>query len=86
MTRIEIYSKPWCGYCYRAKSLLKSKGLKYEETRVTGANLAEMQARAGRNTVPQIFIDGVHIGGSDELVALENSGKLDQLLSVIPRT
>ncbi len=78
---IEIYSKPWCGYCYRAKSLLKSKGLEYEEITVTSANEAEMQARTGHHTVPQIFIDGVHIGGADELVALENSGKLDQLIA-----
>jgi len=81
MALIEIYTKSWCGYCHRAKALLQSRGLEFTEIKVTRANIAEMLERAGRHTVPQIFIDGTHIGGSDDLAALERSGQLDRLLS-----
>ncbi len=81
MAQIEIYTKPWCGYCYQAKSLLKSKGYEYTEIKVTRANIAEMLERAGRHTVPQIFIEGVHVGGADDLMALERAGKLDRLVA-----
>lgn len=83
MAKIEIYTKAFCGYCARAKSLLDSKGADYEEFDITmgGPKRQEMLARApGRTTVPQIFIDGRHIGGSDDLAALERAGKLDPLL------
>ncbi|MFN4015593.1 MAG: glutaredoxin 3 [Reyranella sp.] len=83
MAKIEIYTTPFCGYCARAKSLLDSKGAEYEETDVMmdDKKRSEMRARANRTTVPQIFINGQHIGGSDDLAALERAGKLDALLS-----
>jgi glutaredoxin 3 len=84
MARIEIYTKFLCPYCSRAKSLLKSKGVDFEEHDITlgGAARAEMLARShGRTTVPQVFIAGQHIGGSDDLAALDRAGKLDPLLA-----
>ena len=83
MARIEIYTTPFCGYCARAKSLLDKKGAAYEETDVMmdEKKRAEMRERAKRTTVPQIFINGQYIGGSDELAALEQAGKLDALLA-----
>jgi glutaredoxin 3 len=83
MAKIEIYTTPFCGYCARAKSLLDSKGAEYEETDVMmdDKKRTEMRARANRTTVPQIFINGQHIGGSDDLAALEQAGKLDALLA-----
>lgn len=83
MARIEIYTTPFCGYCARAKGLLDAKGAAYEETDVMmdDKKRSEMRERARRTTVPQIFINGEHIGGSDELAALERAGKLDALLA-----
>jgi glutaredoxin 3 len=83
MARIEIYTTPWCGYCARAKTLLERKGAAFQETDVMedAAKRAEMRERSRRTTVPQIFINGRHIGGSDELAALEQDGKLDALLA-----
>ena len=83
MAKIEIYTTPFCGYCARAKSLLDSKGADYEETDVMmdDKKRTEMRARANRTTVPQIFINGQHVGGSDDLAALEQAGKLDALLA-----
>ena len=83
MAKIEIYTSPWCGYCARAKGLLEKKGATYTEMDVMedDAKRTEMRARSKRTTVPQIFINGQHIGGSDELVALESEGKLDALLA-----
>ena len=84
MPRIEIYTTPWCPYCIAAKRLLETKGVNYEETDVSRdpAMRSEMMQRApGRHTVPQIFIDGRHIGGCDELHALDRAGKLDPLLA-----
>ena len=83
MARIEIYTTMWCGYCARAKSLLEKKGAAFEEMDVMedAAKRAEMRERSKRTTVPQIFINGQHIGGSDELTALEQAGKLDALLA-----
>ncbi|MBX3561785.1 MAG: glutaredoxin 3 [Sphingomonas sp.] len=83
MARIEIYTKFFCGYCKSAKRLLDAKGAAYEEYDITmgGPKRAEMIQRAnGRATVPQIFIDDRHIGGSDDLHALDAAGKLDPLL------
>jgi glutaredoxin 3 len=85
MARVEIYTKFFCGYCSRAKRLLESKGVGYQEYDITlgGAKRQEMIQRAGgRQTVPQIFIDGQHVGGSDDLAALERKGELDTLLGV----
>ena len=82
MAKIEIYTTPWCGYCARAKALLDSKGAEYNEMDVMedDAKRTEMRARSRRTSVPQIFINGQHIGGSDELAALERAGNLDPLL------
>ena len=84
MPRIEIYSTPWCPYCIAAKRLLDRKGVAYVDTDVSGnAQLRQemMQRANGRYTVPQIFIDGVHVGGCDDLHALDRAGKLDPMLA-----
>ena len=84
MAKVEIYAKTFCGYCHRAKRLLDSKGIEYDEHEVFfgGPEKQEMIERSGgRTTVPQIFIDGRHIGGCAELFELENQGKLDELLA-----
>ena len=83
MAKIEMYTTPFCGYCARAKSLLEKKGASYEEVDVMmdEKKRTEMRERAKRSTVPQIFINGQHIGGSDELAALEQAGKLDAMLA-----
>jgi glutaredoxin 3 len=82
VAKIEIYTTPFCGYCARAKALLDSKGVAYDEHDVMMDDKArtEMRTRTNRTSVPQIFIDGRHIGGSDELAALDAAGKLDPLL------
>ena len=85
MAKIEIYTSPLCGFCHAAKRLLTSKGLEFEEFDVMSkpALKKEMMDRAeGRHTVPQIFIDGKGIGGSDELAALDEKGKLDAMLGL----
>jgi glutaredoxin 3 len=84
MAKIEIYTTPFCGYCARAKGLLDKKGAAYDEMDVMmdDKKRAEMRERSKRTTVPQIFINGQHIGGSDELAALEQAGKLDPLLAL----
>ena len=82
MAKIEIYTTPMCGYCARAKALLDSKGAAYTEYDVfyDDGLRAQMRERSKRSTVPQIFIDGRHIGGSDDLAALDAGGGLDPLL------
>ena len=83
MPVVEIYTKTFCPYCWRAKLLLESKGVEYKEIAVDfcGEMKQAMVRRAsGQTTVPQIFIGEHHVGGCDELVALERDGKLDQLL------
>lgn len=82
--KVEIYSSPWCGYCYRAKQLLESKDVAFIEIDVMEetSRRQEMVSRAqGRTTVPQIFINDKWVGGSDDLYALEKAGKLDPLLA-----
>jgi glutaredoxin 3 len=84
MAKVEIYTKFLCPYCTRAKALLVSKGVAVEEYDITmgGPRRTEMLERAGgRSTVPQIFIDGRHVGGSDDLAALDRDGGLDPLLA-----
>lgn len=83
MSKIEIYTKDYCGYCAQAKTLLRSKGLIFEETDITYSveQQAAVQKRSGRRTVPQIFFDGTAIGGFDDLAALNVSGRLDTLVS-----
>ena len=85
MARVEIYSTMFCPYCARAKSLLARKGVTFENIDVIEHpdRRDEMLKRAGgRTSVPQIFIDGKHVGGSDELASLDRAGKLDALLGV----
>jgi len=84
MPKVDIYTKFGCGYCYRAKRLLDQKGVEYSEHDITlgGPKRAEMLERApGARTVPQIFVGDTHVGGSDDLQALERAGKLDALLA-----
>ena len=84
MPSVEIYVKTTCGYCWRAKHLLETKGVEYKEIVVDfgGPERDSMIQRAnGRTTVPQIFIAGRHIGGCDDLFALERGGRLDKLLA-----
>jgi glutaredoxin 3 len=84
VAQVEIYTKTFCGFCWRAKHLLESKGIAYREISVDfgGEVRQQMIERAnGRTTVPQVFIGGHHIGGCDDLVELERSGKLDELIT-----
>ncbi|WP_149539688.1 glutaredoxin 3 [Siccirubricoccus phaeus] len=84
MPKIEIYTQPFCPYCERAVALLTRKGVPFEEVDAPHGTQARKDAIArsgGRTTVPQIFIDGRSIGGSDDLMALERAGKLDALLT-----
>ena len=84
MPRVEIYTNTFCPYCSRAKSLLESKGVSFQEISVDfgGAEKAKMVQRAsGRTTVPQIFIGEQHVGGCDDLMALDRAGKLDELIA-----
>ncbi len=85
MAEVEIYSSMFCPFCHRAKRLLSEKGVDFIEIDVDmdGARRREMMERAnGRHTVPQIFIDGTHVGGSDDLAALDGDGKLDPMLGL----
>jgi len=83
MAKVEIYTKSWCGFSTRAKDHLDRKGVSYEEIDVTTNSIRELEMvnRSARHTVPQIFIDGYHLGGSDDLLAAEISGRLDRRLS-----
>jgi len=85
MAKIEMYSTMWCGFCARARTLLEKKGVAFTDIDVesdTGKR-EEMIARSGgRRTVPQIFIDGEHVAGSDELLALDRAGALDKKLGL----
>ncbi|GHB00588.1 glutaredoxin 3 [Algimonas arctica] len=82
--KVEMYSKVFCPFCIRAQALLERKGVKVIVIPAANdkAKRAEMNQRSnGRNTFPQVFINGKHVGGSDELAALERAGKLDALLA-----
>lgn len=84
MAHVEIYTKPTCGFCMMAKRLLQSKGISFAEVNISAQpdRRPEMIQRAnGGSTVPQIFVDNAHIGGCDDLMALERAGKLDALLA-----
>jgi glutaredoxin 3 len=83
MTDVTIYTTPLCPYCQMAKGLLKKKNVSFTEVDVSdGSKRAAMRSRAGgRNSVPQIFIGSTHVGGCDDLHALEAQGKLDRLLA-----
>ncbi len=82
MKPVTIYTTAWCPYCHRAKALLEAKSVPFEEIDVTMDRKLrdEMEAKAGRHTVPQIWIGETHVGGSDDLHALERAGKLDAML------
>ncbi|EJT9729331.1 glutaredoxin 3 [Salmonella enterica] len=82
MANIEIYTKATCPFCHRAKALLNRKGVSFQEIAIDGdaVKREEMIKRSGRTTVPQIFIDAQHIGGCDDLYALDERGGLDPLL------
>jgi glutaredoxin 3 len=85
MAEVELYTTNWCPYCTRARTLLRRKGVSFVEVDVdeNPKRRQEMTRRAkGRTSVPQIFIDGEHIGGSDELAALDAAGRLDAKLGV----
>jgi len=83
MAKVEIYTKSYCPYCVRAKELLKKKDVTFEEIDIEHDQdlaIKAMERAGGRKTVPQIFIDGVHVGGCDDLYALDAEGKLDPML------
>ena len=82
MAKVEIYTTPWCPYCSAAKSLLDQKGVSYSEIDVVDPEkrAAMVQKAHGRRTVPQIFIGETHVGGYDDMAALERRGRLDPLL------
>lgn len=79
---VVMYATQWCPYCERARRILRRRNVNFEEIDVesSGEKRAEMTARSGRRTVPQIFIGDLHVGGSDELHELDASGRLDALL------
>ncbi|MCC7490105.1 MAG: glutaredoxin 3 [Gammaproteobacteria bacterium] len=81
---VVIYTKPTCPYCAAAKALLKGKGVSYREIDIAGddGRREEMIARSGRRTVPQVFIGSRHVGGFDDLSALDQQGGLDPLLGI----
>lgn len=81
-----LYTTSWCPYCQRAKALLKEKGVEWNEIDIDAHpnNRLAMRKASGRNTVPQIFINGTHVGGSDELSELNAKGSLDELLAQTP--
>jgi glutaredoxin 3 len=85
MPNVVMYTTAICPYCHRAKSLLNHKGVAYEEIRIEGdpERFQEMQQRSQRHTVPQIFIDEFHVGGYDDMAALDAAGRLDPLLGLI---
>ena len=84
MPTIEVYTQDWCPYCSRVVSLLQKKGVAFQEIDAPhgSAVRAEAMRRAGRTTMPQVFIDGRHIGGCDDMMALDRTGKLDALLAL----
>ncbi|MGR0279342.1 glutaredoxin 3 [Marinomonas dokdonensis] len=83
MANVTIYSSNYCPFCIRAKQLLSSKKVKFHEINVDGkpSARAEMTQKSGRTSVPQIWIDNLHVGGCDDLYALQHANKLDDLLA-----
>ena len=85
MPRVEVYTQPWCPFCVRAINLLKRKGVAFEEISApsgTSERAKSIERSGGLTSVPQIFIGDHHVGGSDQLMALERAGKLDAMLDV----
>ncbi|HUR39606.1 MAG TPA: glutaredoxin 3 [Verrucomicrobiae bacterium] len=87
MSKLLMYTTKWCPFCVMAKRLLATKGVDVEEVPVDTdpARRAEMMQRSGRRTVPQIFVDERHLGGFDDIAALEHKGELDPLLAQVPK-
>ena len=83
MPKVQIYTTQWCPYCHAAKSLLEDKGVAYEEVNAEDPEIrmAMVQRANGRRTVPQIFIGDTHVGGYDDMAALDRRGQLDPLLA-----
>jgi len=84
MAEIVVYTRKWCGFCTAAKHLLKKKGVAFEEIDATGDQTKRqemIQKSGGASTFPQIFIGDIHVGGCDELYALDSSGKLDRMVA-----
>ncbi|CAN7594870.1 glutaredoxin [Devosia sp. Root413D1] len=83
MKKVEIYTTQWCPYCHAAKSLLDEKGVSYEEVDADDPDvrMAMVQRANGRRTVPQIFVGETHVGGYDDMAALDRRGQLDPLLT-----
>ncbi|HEY1996591.1 glutaredoxin 3 [Paraburkholderia sp.] len=88
MNTVTIYTKPTCPYCMAAKVLLNDKGVKFNEISIEGDRAAALALaeRTGRRTVPQIYIGLTHVGGFDDLVAAEESGRLDRLLGQLSQS
>jgi glutaredoxin 3 len=86
MAEVELYTTGWCPFCHRARALLERKGVSYTNIDLDEQpnRRDEMIKRSGRRTVPQIFINGEHIGGSDDLAALDRAGGLDPKLGISP--
>jgi glutaredoxin 3 len=85
MPNVEIYTQPWCPFCERAVHILTQKGVAFREIDAPHGSPSRREARersGGRTTMPQIFVDGRHIGGCDDLMALDQAGKLDALLGL----
>jgi glutaredoxin 3 len=85
MPNIEIYTQSWCPYCERAVHILTTKGVEFREIDAPGGSAARAEAKqrsGGRTSAPQIFVDGRHVGGCEELAALDRAGKLDPLLGL----
>ena len=84
MAKVEMYTKAFCPFCVKAKMLLKNKGVKSIDipAAMDRNKRKEMNERSGRNTFPQIFIDGKHVGGCDDIFALDRAGKLDKMLGL----
>jgi glutaredoxin 3 len=86
MPDIEIYTQPWCPFCERAMHILTTKGVEFREIDAPNGSAARREARersGGRTSVPQIFVGGTHVGGCDDLVALDRAGKLNPLLGLV---
>ncbi|MEA2777321.1 MAG: glutaredoxin 3 [Acetobacteraceae bacterium] len=86
MPDVEIYTQPWCPFCERATHILTTKGVEFREIDAPNGSAARREARersGGRTSVPQIFIGGTHIGGCDDMVALDRAGKLDTILGLV---
>jgi glutaredoxin 3 len=83
MKKVEIYTTQWCPYCHAAKSLLNEKGIAYDEVDASDPDIrqAMIQRAHGRRTVPQIFVGETHVGGYDDMAALDRRGQLDPLLA-----